>query len=143
MTRDRRSQLSIKVVTFHFFRLNGGQVGISVMRKTQTCLGQLREISIIIVFIDHERSANINRLVHENTTKPNPTSFFKFRGTNDREKKRIPILSRAPPTISIPMHTKILSHVDGHVDEGPCECHNTNTDLVISHEKEGLASGWM
>jgi len=78
MTRDKRSQLSIKVVTFYFFGLDGGQVGISVMRKTQTCLGQLREISIIIVFIDHERSANINRLVHENTTKPNPTSFFKF-----------------------------------------------------------------
>jgi len=143
MTRDRRSQLSIKVVTFHFFGLDGGQVRISVMRKTQTCLGQLREISIIIVFIDHERPANINRniLVHENTAKPNLTSFFRFRGTKDREKRRIPILSRAPPTIGILMHTKILSHVDGHVDEGPCECHNTNTDLMISHEKEGLASG--
>ena len=112
--------MSIKVVTFHFFRLNGGQVGISVMRKTQTCLGQLREIGIIIVFIDHERPANINRniLVHENTAKPNLISFFKFQGTKDREKRRIPILSRVPPTIGIPMHTKILSHVDGHADEG-------------------------
>jgi len=104
----------------------------------------LREIGIIIVFIDHERPANINRniLVHENTARPNPTSLFEFRGTKDREERRIPILSRAPPTIGIPMHTKILSHADGHADEDPCECHSTNTDLTIPHEKEGLASDW-
>ena len=143
-TRDRRSQSSIEVVTFHFFRLDGGQVGISVMRRTQTCLYQLREIGIIIVFIDHERPANINRniLVHENTAKPNPMLFFEFWGTKDREKRRILILSRAPPTIGIPMHTKILSHADGHADEGPCECYSTNTDLAIPYEKESLASDW-
>jgi len=108
------------------------------MRRTQTCLGQLREISIIIIFTDYERPANINRniLVHDNTAKPNLMLFFEFRGTKDREKKRIPILSRAPPTIGILMHTKILSHADGHANEGPCECHSTNTDLVIPHEKE-------
>jgi len=33
MTRDKRSQLSIEVVTFHFFGLDGGQVGISSDEK--------------------------------------------------------------------------------------------------------------
>jgi len=105
----------------------------------------LRKIGIIIVFIDHERPVNINRniLVYENTVKPNPTSLFEFQDTKDRDKRRIPILSRVPLTISIPIHTKILSHADSHANEDPCECHSTNTNLVIPHEKEGLASDWM
>jgi len=114
------------------------------MRRTQTCLYQLREIGIIIVFIDHERPANVNRhiLVHDDAAKPDPTSLFEFRGTKDRDRRRILILSRTPPTIGIPVHTKILSHADSHADQGPCKCHSTNTDLAITHEKEGLTSGW-
>jgi len=113
-----------------------------VMRRTQTCLCQLRKISIIIVFIDHERPANINRniLVHENIAKPNPTLLFEFRGTKDRDKRKIPILNRASPTIGIPMHTKILSHAGSHADEDPYKCHSINTNLAIPHEKEGLVS---
>jgi len=104
----------------------------------------LREISIIIVFIDYKRPANINRniLVHENTAKPNLTLLFEFRGTKYREERKILILNRAPPTIGILMYTKILSHVDSHANEDPCKCHSTNTDLTISHEKEGLVSDW-
>jgi len=66
--------------------------------------------------------------------------LFEFWGTKDREKRKIPILSRTPLTIGIPMHTKILSYADGHANEDPYECYSTNTDLMIPHEKEGLAS---